>query len=271
LVTERRRIAALLEYDGSAFNGWQFQTNGVGGIQKAVEAALSAVANEPVSVICAGRTDTGVHATAQVIHFETRACRTPHSWICGANRYLPDTVALHWAGEVPENFHARYSAEARSYCYLILNQMSRPGMFGNMQTWWHRPLDAERMHAAAQSLLGEQDFSALRARGCQSSTPWRFVESVQVHRHGDRILLKVTANAFVYHMIRNIVGTLLPIGEGQKPVSWMAEVLATRDRRCAGITAPSRGLYFTGVRYPREFALPSDTISDRLPLLWNSS
>lgn len=250
-----RRIAAIVEYDGSAYSGWQLQV-GARTVQEVVEAALAKVANEPVRVITAGRTDAGVHASGQVIHFETSAERTSHSWIHGANANLPDDVALLWAAEVSADFHARFSATGRHYEYLILNRPIRPTFLARRATWEYRPLDAARMHAAAQTLLGEHDFSAYRTVHCQAKSPVRELRALNVEREGQMVRIHAYANAFLHHMVRNLAGVLIAIGAGEAEVSWAAAVLATRDRTQGGVTAPPDGLYLTTIEYPDEFQIP---------------
>ncbi|MAM88973.1 MAG: tRNA pseudouridine(38-40) synthase TruA [unclassified Hahellaceae] len=251
------RIALVVAYQGSLYHGWQAQLSDHDTVQGALQKALSRVAAHDVALSCAGRTDAGVHATAQVVHFDTLASRSPHAWVAGTNHFLPPDIVVRWAGPVSTEFHARYSATAREYRYVILNQTVPPAQRHRQSTWIHYPLDEQRMHHAAQLLLGTHDFSALRAAECQSKTPVRELHSINVSRHGDYVLLQLRANAFLHHMVRNITGTLLPIGEGTRPVSWISEVLASRDRRCAGITAPAHGLYLVGVDYPAHFCLPA--------------
>lgn len=251
------RIALGLEYDGSAFSGWQSQAHAQG-VQSVVEAALSNVADHTIEVIAAGRTDAGVHAAMQVVHFDTLAQRSERGWVLGANTNLPPQVSALWAREVPDAFHARYSAQARRYRYVILNRMSRPALAAQRVCWVRDPLDAERMHRAAQSLVGEHDFTSFRAAECQARTPMRLVHEITVVRRGEFIVLAVMANAFLHHMVRNIAGVLLAIGSGDRPVEWAAEVLAARDRTKGGITAPAAGLYLAGVRYSPSLALPSE-------------
>jgi tRNA pseudouridine38-40 synthase len=250
------RVAAILEYDGTEYAGWQSQEHSVS-IQDAVQAALSFVAGEPVVAICAGRTDSGVHATGQVIHFDTNAVRTPRAWVLGANTKLSPAIALQWAGEVDHGFHARHKATRRIYRYCILNRSARSALQRTRSAWVHRPLDAEAMHAAAQALIGEHDFSAFRSIECQSKTPVRRVERIEVRREGDYLWLEIAANAYLHHMVRNIVGTLLDLQRGPDPAAAMARVLAGRDRRLAGPTAPAAGLYLWRVEYPRVFAIPA--------------
>jgi tRNA pseudouridine38-40 synthase len=251
------RIALGVEYDGGGFSGWQLQRHGVRTVQGELEAALSKVAAHPVRVACAGRTDTGVHATGQVAHFDTSAERSDRNWVLGSNVNLPPDVAVSWAHRVDEDFHARFSAVSRRYCYLILNRPSRSSLLAGRATWVHKPLDAERMHEAGQVLVGEHDFSSYRALGCQAKSPVKTLHSLVVRRSGEQVLLTVHANAFLHHMIRNIAGVLIAIGRGDQPVDWAQWVLSQCDRRLGGVTAPPDGLYFEKVWYPREFAIPA--------------
>lgn len=249
------RFAAVLEYDGAGYCGWQRQAH-CEGIQAQVEDALSKVANQMVTVSCAGRTDTGVHAWQQVIHFDTAARRPPRSWLLGANANLPPSVRLHWVGELGARFHARFSARARVYRYLILNRPVKPGVMARGLAWYRWPLEAEIMHRAAQLLLGEQDFSAFRGAGCQSSTPMREVRAVSVFRRGDVVAVDIRANAFLLHMVRNIVGSLFVVGRRERPPEWIAQLLRGRDRTEAAATASPEGLYLAAVEYPQHFAIP---------------
>ena len=249
------RIALGLEYDGTAYNGWQRQRNGKG-VQTRVEDALSRVANEEIKVICAGRTDTGVHASGQVVHFDTSSERGSRGWMLGANSNLPDDVSVVWAQPVDDSFHARFSATSRSYHYLILNRPERSALYRHRAWWVYDPLDAGRMHEAAQALLGRHDFSAYRAAACQASSPNREITSISVTRDQDWIQLEVTANAFLQHMVRNITGTLVAIGRGDEPDDRAGTVLAGRDRKKGGAAAPPHGLTLVDVGYPAEFDLP---------------
>ena len=251
------RIAIGIEYDGTAYNGWQRQRSGVG-IQERVEQSLSAVADEAVEVTCAGRTDAGVHASGQVAHFDTTARRSFRGWLLGANSNLPDDINVTWVQRVSDDFNARFSALSRSYRYLILNRLVRSSLYRHRAWWLYQPLDAERMHEAAQALLGEHDFSAFRAAGCQASGPVREISAISVCRQQDWVVLEVTANAFLQHMVRNIAGTLAAIGAGEQAADWAAAVLQGRDRKRAGIAAPPHGLTLVEVRYPAEFELPGN-------------
>lgn len=250
------RIALGIEYDGSRYHGWQTQEPGVDCVQNRVDAAVSFVAGHPVTVVCAGRTDAGVHATGQVVHFSTDAVREPRAWLMGANSRLPDDIAVRWVAPVADDFHARHSAFARRYRYLILNEPVRPAILGRHVTWQFRPLDASRMHEAAQCLIGEHDFSSFRAAGCQSSTPMRYVSRIDVTRQGSTVVIDVRANAFLHHMVRNIAGTLMEVGCGRMTPEQVRELLAARDRRLAPATAPPYGLYLVQVDYPPHFGIP---------------
>jgi len=249
------RIALGIEYDGTDFSGWQRLTEGPS-VQAAVEQALSKVAAHPVEISCAGRTDAGVHGRCQVVHFDTEAFRELRGWVLGACSNLPASVAVLWAQPVLDSFHARYAARSRRYRYHILNRPVRAALDARYVTWKRLPLDADRMHAAVQSLLGEHDFSAFRALSCQAAHPRRSVLAASVRREGQHVLVEIEANAFLHHMVRNIVGSLLLIGRGEQPVEWMAQLLAGRDRQVAGPTAPASGLTFVGPRYERHWALP---------------
>ena len=250
------RIALGIEYDGSKYYGWQRQ-NEVRSVQEKLEKALSQVANEPINVFCAGRTDSGVHGTGQVVHFETHAARKDAAWTLGVNANLPGDIAVRWVKAVPDDFHARFSATARRYRYIIYNHRLRPAVLGQGVTHYHQPLDAERMHRAAQSLLGENDFTSFRAVQCQSKTPWRNITHLAVSRQGPYVILDIRANAFLHHMVRNITGSLLEVGMGNQPASWIEQLLVARDRELAGATAKAGGLYLVDVTYPDHFDLPS--------------
>jgi tRNA pseudouridine38-40 synthase len=236
------------------------------GVQAVVEAALSTVADHPVEVTAAGRTDAGVHAAMQVVHFDTRAVRTERGWVLGATTNLPAQVSALWAREVPEAFHARYSALARTYRYVILNRIPRPALAADRVCWIRDPLDENRMRAAAAHLLGEHDFSSFRAAECQARTPMRNLHKLDVARMGERIVLTVCANAFLHHMVRNIAGVLIAIGCGERPTDWAATVLEARDRTKGGVTAPPGGLYLAGIRYTPSLGLPSEPSDPTMPL-----
>ena len=250
-------VALGVEYIGQHYSGWQSQKDPhLKTIQGALEPALSYVADHPVKVICAGRTDTGVHAFGQVVSFETTSVRPLKAWIQGVNCRLPDDVSVVWAKQVKAQFHARFSATARRYQYIILNRPARSAIASGRLTLHRRSLDAELMHQAAQCLLGEHDFSAFRGAGCQSKSAVRTISHISVKRHEDFLVLEVKANAFLLHMVRNLVGSLLEVGAAIKPVTWMEELLLGQDRTLAGITAPPDGLYLAAVDYPCEFELP---------------
>ncbi|WP_438951384.1 tRNA pseudouridine(38-40) synthase TruA [Porticoccus sp.] len=250
-----KRIAAAVEYCGSAFSGWQRQSHSPS-VQASVEAALSKVANEGISVICAGRTDTGVHATNQIIHFDTAAKRKDSNWLLGANANLPFGIRLHWVSEQTADFHARFSATARTYRYLIVNQPQRSALFYHGLSWEKRSLETPGMHRAIQLLIGEHDFSSFRASGCQSNSPNRNVHRARVWRQANLVIIEITANAFLHHMVRNIVGALVCIGRGDRSIEWLRELLLLRDRTKAPPTAPPNGLYLVKVNYPDGFRVP---------------
>ncbi|MFP1722697.1 tRNA pseudouridine(38-40) synthase TruA [Lonsdalea quercina] len=250
------KIALGIEYDGSRYYGYQRQAE-VDSVQQCLETALSQVADEPITVFCAGRTDAGVHATGQVVHFTTHAVRKDAAWTMGVNTHLPPDIAVRWVKTVDDEFHARFSATARRYRYLIYNHRYRPAILSHGMTHFYHPLDAERMERAGQCLLGENDFTSFRAVQCQSRTPWRNVKHLKVTRHGAYIVVDIKANAFVHHMVRNIVGSLMEVGCGNQPESWMADLLAAKDRKLAAATAKADGLYLVDVDYPESFGLPS--------------
>ena len=250
-----KRIALCLSYDGSRYHGWQHQEE-VNSVQQTLEHALSRVANHPISVMCAGRTDAGVHACAQVVHFDTDAQRSMHSWVFGANSNLPSDIAVLWAQETTADFHARFSATARTYRYLLCNQPVRPGVFSKSIGWYRKSLDENKMQAATQYLLGEHDFSAFRGSGCQAKHAIRTIHELNVKRQGLLIVVEVHANAFLLHMVRNIMGVLLEIGQGEKEPVWAQQVLHSRDRRKASVTSTPNGLYLVQVDYPEHFKLP---------------
>lgn len=251
------RIALGIEYDGSAFCGWQTQASGRS-VQAAVDDALSRIADEAVVSQCAGRTDAGVHACGQVVHFDTRATRDPRAWTLGVNSHLPPGVAIRWAVDVPDDFHARFSATSRAYAFVVSNRPTRPGLWQRRVCWQYRPLDVARMREGAALLLGEHDFSAFRAAGCQARHPVRRLYRLDVARHGELVVLHVEANAFLQHMVRNLAGVLMEIGSGARPPAWAREVLDGRDRRRAAMTAAASGLYFVHASYPAHYGLPAD-------------
>lgn len=249
------RWAACVEYLGTDYRGWQAQATGLPTLQAVFEAAIGSVAAHPVELSCAGRTDAGVHAFGQVVHFDSDAARTPYAWLMGSNRLLPPGLSLRWVQPVADDFHARHSAQARAYRYVIHNERARSAFLAGRAAWVVYPLDEQAMHRAAQALLGEQDFSAYRASECQSPTPMRNVHSIHVWRAGGCVVMDIAANAFLHHMVRNIMGVLLEIGQGRRPETWAAELLAGRDRRRGPATAPAEGLYFGGPRYPAHYGL----------------
>jgi tRNA pseudouridine38-40 synthase len=251
------RIALGVEYDGSALAGWQSQVHG-NTVQDALERALAAVAGASVRTICAGRTDAGVHALAQVVHFDTEIDRPDTAWVRGTNAHLPPAVAVRWAQRVNEDFHARFSARARSYRYLLLNRPVRPAVMHGRVGWHHAPLDVESMTLASASLLGELDFSAFRAAECQAKSPIKIMQSISIGRQNDLIVFDFTANAFLHHMVRNIVGALVYVGNGRHGPEWLAELLAGRDRARAAPTFAAAGLYFVGVNYGPDWQFPGD-------------
>ncbi len=250
------RIAASLEYDGAGFSGWQRQPD-ARSVQQCVEEALSKVADHPVAVVVAGRTDAGVHASAQVIHFDTTAERSAYSWVRGANTLLPADVALTWVGRVDDVFHARFSATGRRYSYEIVNRVVRPTYLARRVTHEYRQLDVERMQAGATHLIGRHDFTSLRATECQAKSPVREIRSLDIERHGDFVRIRVHADAFLQHMVRNIAGVLMAIGSGEQTPDWAREVLEARDRKKGGVTAPPDGLYLVAVEYPPQFGIPA--------------
>ncbi len=257
------RFALGIEYDGGGFSGWQRLSaagsqQADGSLQTALEIALSKVADAPISTVCAGRTDAGVHGQCQVVHFDTEVVRDVRGWVLGTSANLPPTMAVRWCVPVAENFSARFSARARRYRYRILNRNVRPGLQRQYLSWERMPLDAQAMHAAAQALRGERDFSAFRSVQCQASHARRNLHDIQVQRQGDEVVVEVQANAFLHHMVRNIVGSLLLVGRGERSQAWIAQLLEGRDRTVAGATAASAGLLFLGPRYPAECGLPPE-------------
>lgn len=249
------RIALGIEYDGTAYNGWQRQKTGVG-IQQLLEEALTLVANDTVAVTCAGRTDTGVHATGQVVHFDSENARSERGWLLGANTHLPADINVTWAKSVDDDFHARFSATGRRYRYRILNRKQRSALYRHRAWWVQRPLDEQRMQDAAQQLVGKHDFSSFRAAGCRADTAVREVTHISIDRDGDWVTLDISANAFLQHMVRNITGSLVAVGSGKESPQWLAAVLAARDRKKGGVAAPAHGLTFVSVEYPQAFQIP---------------
>jgi len=248
------RIVCGVEYNSAGFFGWQRQ-NHARSVQADIEAALSRVANHPLKVVCAGRTDSGVHATWQIIHFNSEAERSERSWVLGANANLPADARLLWARAVDDDFHARFSAQARSYRYVILNREIRSALLHHQVTWHYRPLELSRMQEGTRYLLGEHDFSSFRALACQAHSPVRTIHRLDVTRRGEFLYLDVVANAFLHHMVRNIAGVLMAVGHGEQEPGWVEDILGQRDRTRGGVTAPAAGLYLVGVRYPERYGI----------------
>ena len=257
------RFALGIEYDGGGFSGWQRLSaagsqQADGSLQTALEIALSKVADAPISTVCAGRTDAGVHGECQVVHFDSDVAREPRGWVLGTTTRLPPSVCVRWCVPVADDFHARFSARARRYRYRLLNRQVRPALYRQTLSWERRPLDAGAMHRAAQALLGENDFSSFRSVQCQALHARRELQAISVARHGEVVEVQVQANAFLHHMVRNIVGSLLLVGAGEKPEAWIGQLLALRDRTQAGPTAPPQGLVFVGPLYPDQWQLPAE-------------
>jgi tRNA pseudouridine38-40 synthase len=249
------RVAVGIEYDGSGFAGWQSQPQG-NTVQDAVERALAKIAGVPVRVTCAGRTDAGVHALAQVAHFDVDVRRPATAWVRGVNTYLPPAVAVRWSRQVAADFHARFAARSRSYRYVLLNRPVRPALMNGRVGWFHHPLDVDRMRAAAACLLGEHDFTSFRAMECQAKSPVKVMQHVAIERDGDEIVFEFRASAFLHHMVRNLVGSLVFVGKGVRPAEWLADLLAARNRSLAAPTFDPAGLYFAGVEYDPMWELP---------------
>ena len=260
-----RRVACLVEYDGSQYQGFQFQKSADITVQGALQRAFSKVADEEITLICAGRTDAGVHAIGQVVHFDTLSERPSRAWIKGTNTHLPESIRVHWASEISESFHARFSALHRSYRYVIYVGEVSPAIIAKKVTCVDFPIDVARMRAVASLLIGEHDFSSFRASQCQASSPVRNVQDLTIHQFGAFIVVDITANAFLYHMVRNIVGVLFEVGRGARPVEWVRELLALKNRACAPATAAADGLYFSAVGYPDQFKIPARDFSPLFP------
>jgi len=258
------RYACGVEYDGHGFLGFQIQIQEPT-IQSCLEKAFSKVANHDIRIICSGRTDTGVSATAQVIHFDSESKRSDYQWIMGVNTSLPNGISLIWIKKVTNDFHARFSAIQRSYQYVIFNRWIRPAINRNNLSWERLPLNEGEMHQAAQYLLGQHDFNAFRSSACQSKTSIKTINSISVKRQGNKVIMVVAASGFLHHMIRNIIGTLLPIGRGEKTAQTLLKVLESKDRTKAGITAAPNGLSFNVVKYPKKYNLPEKPIANHLP------
>ena len=249
------RIALGIEYDGSHFYGFQSQKE-LNTIQACIEAALTEIAGHPVAIVCAGRTDTGVHATAQVIHFETEASRKASAWLQGTNSILPKHIAVQWIKDVPDDFHARYSAITRSYRYIIYSHPTKPALYHSHVTWYYRKLNHERMATAAQCLIGTHDFTSFRSSACQSKTPIRCIHAIEVIRTGPYVIVDLKANAFLHHMVRNIAGVLMAVGACRQDVAWVQHVLDGKDRRLGAETASPYGLYLSDIQYPEHYEIP---------------
>jgi tRNA pseudouridine38-40 synthase len=249
------RIALGLEYDGSRFRGWQTQPGG-GAAQDALEPALGAVSGKEIKTIAAGRTDSGVHARLQVVHFDTDAQRPESAWVRGVNALLPDAIAVLWSREVPDDFHARYSALSRTYRYELLNRPVRAALEARYVGWFHLPLDVAAMRAAAALFVGEHDFSAFRSSECQAKTPIRRIFSLDIQQEGEVIHFVIRANAFLHHMVRNLVGTLVYVGKGKHPPQWVRQIIDSRDRAKAAPTFGPEGLYLEKIEYEAKWGLP---------------
>ncbi|WP_295895954.1 tRNA pseudouridine(38-40) synthase TruA [uncultured Vibrio sp.] len=249
------RIALCIEYDGSKYYGWQRQRD-VTSVQEELEKSLSIIANHPVEVQCAGRTDSGVHGTGQIVHFDTDSVRKPAAWSMGANAHLPRDISVRWAHIVDDEFHARFTATARRYRYIIYNHALRPAILASGVSHYHGELDVEKMHLAGQYLIGEKDFTSFRATHCQSRSPWRNIMHLDVTRHGHYVVIDIKANAFVHHMVRNITGSLITVGKGEKEPEWISTLLQAKDRKLASATAKAEGLYLIDVDYPEHYQLP---------------
>ncbi len=251
-----QRLAMGIEYNGSLFRGFQSQSSGVPTVQQALENALTSICNEPITLVCAGRTDMGVHATNQVIHFDTLAVRQDRAWLRGANTKLPSGISIRWVQKVVPEFHARFSARSRTYRYVIYNTATPSALMENIVTWDRRRLDLNAMIEGSQYLLGEHNFNAFRGADCQAKNPVRRIDEININRLEEFIVIEVKATAFLYHMVRNIVGVLGAVAAGEKDSSWVKAVLDSQDRRCGGVTAPAAGLYLVSVDYDSCFQLP---------------
>jgi tRNA pseudouridine38-40 synthase len=258
------RIALALEYDGGPFHGWQSQSDRTG-VQDALERALAEVAGAPVSAVAAGRTDAGVHATRQVVHFDSEAARPETAWVRGVNAFLPEAIAVRWALDVPSEFHARFSATGRHYTYLLLDRPVRPALLRTRVGWYHRPLAVDSMRDAAEALLGKHDFSAFRAAECQAKSPLKMLDRIDIAREDEMIRFDLHADAFLQHMVRNIVGALVEVGSGRQPATWLRDLLEGRDRTRGAPTFSAAGLYLTGVDYPTRWNLPPTVEPVRVP------
>lgn len=255
-----QRIALGIEYDGANYSGWQRQRH-KSSIQEQLEKAISVIANDVTPIFCAGRTDAGVHASGQVIHFDVNREREDHVWIRGVNAHLPADIRVLWSKRVINTFDARRSALSRRYCFIIINRSVSPGILNRSMTWVMASLDVTLMQEGAQYLLGNHDFSAFRAAQCQAKSAIRTLHSLKVQRYNEYVVIDITANAFLHHMVRNIAGSLIAVGQKKYTPRWIEEVLHSKDRRCAGITAPPHGLYLVQVNYPDHFEIPTDATS----------
>lgn len=251
------KIALGVEYDGRPYCGWQSQPSGLT-VQDTLQRALSRIADSPVVIHAAGRTDTGVHALEQVLHFETEAQRPLTAWVRGTNAELPDSISVNWAHAVPEDFHARFSAQGRSYRYLLVNRSVRSAIHAGKAGWFHLPLDIDLMRMAAQHLLGEHDFSAFRAAECQAKSPVKTMNTIDIYPQGEMLVFDLSANAFLHHMVRNIVGCLVYVGKGKYPPEWLKAVLDGRERRHAAPTFSPDGLYLRHIQYDSMWGLPQE-------------
>ncbi len=258
LLGSNMRYAVSISYEGTNYYGWQRLNTGLSSVQAKVEEAFSTVANHSIAVVCAGRTDAGVHATKQIIHFDTTAERSERNWVFGANRYLPDDISVNWVKPVENTFHARFTAYSRRYLYIISNHVVKNAIECKGLTWCHNPLNVEQMQEGGKHLIGEHDFSAYRTVRCQARHAKRNIMRLEVKRFGRLVMVDIQANAFLHHMVRNIVGVLISIGEGKKSPTWTKDILNSRDRRTGGVTAPAHGLYFVDVTYPEKFNLPCE-------------
>ena len=258
------RIVLGIEYDGSAYAGWQWQ-HGKRTVQAELQTALSKIANQAITVICAGRTDAGVHALEQVVHFDCEIERDLHAWMMGGNSQLPDDIRIVWAKHAVADFHARYSAIARFYRYIVLNRPMKSALLRTQATWWYQPLNAEKMHQAGQYLVGEHDFTSFRAQSCQSKSPNRLMHFVDVYRLEEKVVIDICANAFLHHMVRNIAGVLLEVGMEKRPVIWTRQLLDIKDRAQAAMTAPPHGLHLGAVYYPERYGIDRHPVFAQLP------
>ncbi|ARP94644.1 tRNA pseudouridine(38-40) synthase TruA [Bordetella genomosp. 13] len=251
------RIALGLAYDGSAWQGWQTQPHGQT-VQDSLEAALGAFSgtHRPVPTICAGRTDTGVHAASQVVHLDTDLSRRDESWVRGVNAFLPPSISVQWAQSMSDTFHARFSARSRTYVYVLWRGRVRPALWTGRAGWCFQALDVDAMRAAAQALIGEHDFSSFRSSQCQARHPVRTLHRLDIDERGPFVVFTLRANAFLHHMVRNLIGALLQVGQGREPVEWLGELLRARDRRLGAPTFAPDGLYLADIEYPAEFGLP---------------